>query len=167
MLKSTMAIAAVLAAFGAAPAAGAAIGPDAAACNSGRGAAALVRVDGFKQRTGTLRIQAYPGTADQFLAKGEYLRRIDLPVTGSGPMQVCVALPHPGQYAFAVRHDVDGSGKSGWSDGGGFSRNPKLSLTRLKPSVDDVKVAIGPAPRALDVTLNYRRGLSIGPAEQR
>ena len=145
--------------------AGAAIvGPDAAACRAHAGAAALVRVTGFKQRTGRLRVQLYGSDPDAFLAKGQYLKRIDLPVApGGAAMDVCVALPHPGEYAIAVRHDLNGSGKSDWNDGGGFSRNPHLSLFDLKPHYDEVALTFGAAPRIVDVVLNYRRGLSIGP----
>lgn len=142
----------------------AAIGPDAAACRAGVDASAvLVRVMGFKARTGTLRVQAYGDDPGDFLAKGRKLKRIDLPVSRAGSMDVCVALPHPGNYAIAVRHDIDGSGKSGWNDGGGFSRNPRISITSLKPRFEDVVINVGAAPKAIDVVLNYRQGLTIKP----
>jgi len=142
------------------------VGPEAAYCGDGaNGPAVLVRVDGFKARSGTLRIQVYGDNPSEFLAKGKKLKRIDLPVTQSGKMNVCVALPKTGRYAVAVRHDLDGNGKSGWSDGGGFSRNPNISLLKLKPSFEDVAIAVGPEPKALDVILNYRHGLSIGPVK--
>lgn len=140
------------------------LGPDAAACRTGSGdPAVLVKVEGFKSRTGNLRVQVYGDRPSDFLAKGRKLKRIDLPVTAAGAMHVCVALPHAGNYAVAVRHDVDGSGKSGWNDGGGFSRNPRLSLTSLKPDYDDVVIAVGQGARPVDVILNYRQGLSIRP----
>ena len=149
-----------------APAGGvqAAIGPDAAACRPGAEApAVLVRVNGFKARTGELRVQLYGDNPADFLAKGRKLKRIDVPVSRAGPMDVCVALPHAGNYAIAVRHDVDGSGKSGWDDGGGFSRNPHLSLMSLKPRYEDVVIGVGGGTKAIDVVLNYRQGLSIKP----
>jgi uncharacterized protein (DUF2141 family) len=149
-----------------APAGGvqAAIGPDAASCRPGVDASAvLVRVTGFKARTGALRVQVYGDVPDDFLAKGRKLKRIDVPVSSAGPMDVCVSLPHPGNYAIAVRHDIDGSGKSGWNDGGGFSRNPHLSLMSLKPKFQDVVIGVGAVPKAIDVVLNYRQGLSIRP----
>lgn len=139
------------------------LGPEAAACASGDSSAVLVRVEGFKSRTGTLRVQIYGGNPSDFLAKGKKLKRIDLPVTRSGPMNVCVALPGAGNYAVAVRHDVDGNGKSGWNDGGGFSRNPDISLTNLKPKYANVVIGVGNAPRQVPVVLNYRQGLSIAP----
>jgi uncharacterized protein (DUF2141 family) len=139
------------------------LGPEAAICSGGHAPAVLVHVDGFKSRTGNLRVQIYGSNPEDFLVKGRKLKRIDLPVTRSGPMDVCVALPAPGNYAVAVRHDIDGSGSSNWNDGGGFSRNPSLSLLSLKPRYKDVVIAVGPAPKTIEVVLNYRQGLSIKP----
>ena len=140
------------------------LGRDAPACRAGADVpAVLVNVEGFKARTGNVRVQVYGSNPADFLAKGRKVRRVDVPVTREGPMQVCVALPAPGKYAIAVRHDVEGSGKSGWNDGGGFSRNPKLSLMSLKPDYKDVVISVGSGTRPIDVILNYRRGLSIRP----
>ena len=112
-----------------------------------------------------MRVQIYD--ASNFLVKGQRVARVDLPVTSS-VMPVCVALPRPGSYAVAVRHDVNGNNKSGdWSDGGGFSRNPKISFFHLKPSFGEVAVPVGNGPRGVSVVLNYRQGLSIGPVASR
>lgn len=135
---------------------------DAPACVRG-GSALLVHVDGFKERRGVLRVQIYGSNPADFLAKGKKLKRIDVPVARGGRMDVCVALPGPGNYAVAVRHDLDGNGKSGWNDGGGFSRNPNISLVQLRPKYRDVVVQVGGGVRPVEVILNYRRGLSIGP----
>lgn len=163
MLKSMGMLAVPLLALSA-PAQAVVLGPDAAACAPGSGTpAALVRVDGFRAHSGNLRVQVYGANPSEFLAKGKWLKRVDLPVTRSGPMQICVALPAPGNYAIAVRHDEDGNGRSGWNDGGGFSRNPRLSLTSLKPQHSEVVLAFGAGPRPIDVVLNYRQGLSIRP----
>lgn len=145
-----------------ATAAEAALGPDAASCQAGAGkSAVLVRVSGFKAKTGRVRVQVYDSS--NFLVKGKRVRRIDLPVT-SAAMPICVSLPGPKAYAIAVRHDVNGNSKSGdWSDGGGFSRNPKLSLLDLKPSFSEVAVPVGKGVKPVDVVLNYRQGLSIAP----
>ncbi|AGH48958.1 MULTISPECIES: DUF2141 domain-containing protein [Sphingomonadales] len=154
----------VSATMGAGAARAAALGPDAAACAAGAtGAAVLVKVDGFKSRTGNLRVQVYGGNEAEFLAKGKKLKRVDLPVSASGPMEVCVALPQPGNYAVAVRHDVDGNGKSSRNDGGGFSRNPGLSIVSLKPKYEDVVISVGARPQPVPVVLNYFQGLSIKP----
>lgn len=142
-------------------AAEAALGPDAAACSTGK-PSVLVKVSGFKNRKGKVRVQLYGSNPSEFLEKGKKLRRIDLPVT-SGTMPVCIAVPKPGVYAIAVRHDADGNGKSGWNDGGGFSRNPDISLTDLKPRHGEVAIPVGRGVKPIDVVLNYRKGLSIGP----
>lgn len=158
-------IAAFVLAVSAQPApAQAALGPDAAACRPGANRPAiLVNVSGFKNRVGRLRVQIYSGNPADFLAKGKKLRRIDLPVASSGNMAVCVAVPRAGNYAVAVRHDADANGKSGWSDGGGFSRNPSISLVSLRPRHSEVVIPVGNGVKTTNVVLNYRRGLSIGP----
>ena len=88
---------------------------------------------------------------------------IDLPVTRAGAMRVCVPVEQPGSYAIAVRHDMDGNGNSGWNDGGGFSRNPDISLTNLRPRASAVAINVGRTTLPINVVLNYRFGLSIRP----
>ena len=167
MVRFSLSIAAVAIVLATpASAQGAILGPDARACSPGSSEpAVLVKVNGLKARTGKVRVQLYGSDPAKFLASGGRLKRIDLPVTRSGPMQVCVALPKAGRYAVAVRHDVNGNGKKGdWNDGGGFSRNPKVSLLDLKPSYGEVAIPVGNGVKPVDVTLLYRNGLSIGPA---
>lgn len=160
-LSAVLAAAAVLATPVAAAASRAApVGPDSARCSSGP--ALLVRVTGLKSRSGTLRVQLYGDNPADFLAKGKRMRRIDVPVSGSA-MEVCVALPGPGRYAVAVRHDADGNRKSGWNDGGGFSRNPSIKLTSLKPAHSQVAINAGAGVQRVPVVMQYRQGLSIGP----
>lgn len=146
-----------------APATAHILGPDATVCESGNSPAVLVRVHGFKTRSGMLRVQIYGSNPSDFLAKGKKLKRIDMPVTPGGAMDVCVALPEAGQYAVAVRHDIRGDGKSGWDDGGGFSRNPSISLFNLKPNFRHVVITVPAKVEPIDVVLNYRSGMSIGP----
>ena len=142
----------------------AALGPDAAACSAGANRPALlVSVNGFKNRVGKLRIQLYGGNPRDFLERGKKMKRIDLPVTRAGAMNVCVAVPSSGTYAVAVRHDADNNGKTNWNDGGGFSNNPHLSLLKLEPSARAVSVAVGRGVKTVPVVLNYRSGLSIAP----
>jgi len=164
-MSKLFSVASVLAlAFGGHTAAAqAVVGPDAAACRpDARGPALLVNVSGFKNKAGRVRVNVYGSNPSTFLAKGKMLRRIELPVTGNA-MRVCVAVPRAGNYAVAVRHDADGNGKSGWSDGGGFSRNPSISLADLKPSYNEVAISVGGGVKAVPIVLKYRRGLSIGP----
>jgi uncharacterized protein (DUF2141 family) len=154
---------AALAVLNAAPSRAAILGSDAAACANPTASAVLVRVEGFKARTGMLRVQVYGSNPADWLSKGKKLRRVELPVTDSGYMDVCIAVPGPGQYAIAVRHDMDGNGKSGWDDGAAFSRNPSLSLLHLKPDFEKVVIPVGQVPREIGVVLNYRSGFSIRP----
>ncbi|WP_156679758.1 DUF2141 domain-containing protein [Sphingomonas profundi] len=140
---------------------------DPAACRPGAHApAVLVKVEGFKRVGGNLRVQVYGSDPAQFVKGGERIARIDLAVRAA-PSEVCVALPAPGRYAVAVRHDVDGDGKGGINDGGGFSRNPPISLgdalARRMPRYEDVAITVGAGPRPVEIVLNYRQGLSIKP----
>jgi len=146
------------------PNASAIAGPDAFACQ-GNGAtpAFLVRVHGFKRPSGVVRVQIYGEDPEHFLAPGKYMKRIDLPVEGEGEMYVCVALPQAGDYVVAVRHDLNGDGKSGWNDGGGFSRNPNISLFHLRPNYKDVVLSARQGVQLVEIVLNYRSGLSIRP----
>jgi uncharacterized protein (DUF2141 family) len=150
------AAAAAAAAPAAAPAQAAA-GPDAAACaaRSGR-TALLVEVSGIRAHTGTLRLSLYPDDADAFLARGRYVRRVDVPVPARGAASVCVEVPGgPGRYALAVRHDENGNGRTDWGDGGGFSRNPALSLVNLRPRLEDVAFEVRPGVQRIAVRLAY------------
>lgn len=145
------------------PAGAQVLGPDPAACRPGAGHPAfLVTVNGFKARTGRIRVQLYRAN-EEFLASGRYLQRIDEPVSARGAMRFCVTPPSPGRYAIAIRHDVDGNGHSGWNDGAGFSRNPDISLTHLRPDADDVAVRAGRGAVPVNIVLNYRFGLSVRP----
>ena len=137
-------------------------GSDAAACRSGRGPAVLVSVDGFKARSGNIRVNVYGSDPAKFLAPGEYVRQINLAVPRTGAMQVCVRVPRPGRYAVAVRHDVTGNGND-WSDGGGFSRNPTLTIARMRPDYESVALNVGRGVQRTRIILNYRFGLSVRP----
>lgn len=141
-------------------------GPFAGACAAGD-PAMLVHITGFKARTGVVRVQSYGGDPDHYFDKGSYLRRIDLRVPPAGPLDVCVPVPAPGRYAISVRHDLNGSGKTDRSDGGGMSGNPHLSLFDLmfkrKPSPDQVAVQVARGVRVVPVTLNYLSGGSFRP----
>ena len=50
-----------------------------------------------------------------------------------------------------------------WGDGGGFSRNPRLSLASLRPDFRDVSLEVGEGLAVANVVLNYRFGLSVRP----
>jgi len=119
-----------------------------------------VRITGLKSGVGKVRVQAY-GSAG-YLGKGKWVRRVDMPLNGRRSVDVCVPLPKPGQYAFVVRHDANGNRKSDWNDGGGFSRNPKLTLMG-RPSFTQTAVSVPNGPATTNVVVNYRQGLSVKP----
>ncbi len=141
------------------------LGPDPAACQ-GDGPAMLVRIEGLKKRAGMLRVQSYGGDPRRYFDKGSYLRRIEFPVPASGPVDVCVPVPGNGTYAVSVRHDVDASGKTGMSDGGGMSGNPQMSLFdvlfKRKPEPGKVQVNVNGVTR-VPVVMNYIQGGAFGP----
>lgn len=123
-----------------------------------------VRVTGLKNGAGKVRVQAYgPGGAD-FLDKGKWVRRVDMPLNGRRSVDVCVPLPRPGQYAFVVRHDANANRKSDWNDGGGFSRNPTLSLMG-RPSFAQTAINAGEGQGRTSIVVNYRQGLSVKPID--
>ncbi len=142
------------------------ISNDMSKCAGSAGPAVLVEVYGFKETKGRVRVQAYESTSGKWLKKGAWINRIDVPVNASnGKMRFCVPLPKAGTYGIAVRHDMDGNGKSGWNDGGGFSGNPDISLTNLKPSASKTALRVGNEVVRTKVVLNYRSGLSIEPID--
>ena len=160
MPKSHLLLAALLTAVATGTAPAAVVGSDAPACTSGK-PSMVVRISGFKKPTGTVKVALY--APQNYLAKGGKLRKVLVPVRSAGPLDVCIAVPRPGRYAVAVHHDVNGNGDKDGSDGGGYSGNPNLSITNLKPAFSKTAVSVGEAPRAVPVRLQYRQGLSIGP----
>jgi len=144
------------------------IGPDTAICSSGGKPAAIVHVSGFKTRSGTLRVRAFPTSTPYLFDKRGMIERIEERVPSSGPVDVCVPLPAAGSYAFDVRHDANSDGGTGMSDGGGLSGNPRYTFSQVvskyKPPVSKVAVSIGNGPVIVPVVLNYFQGLfSFGP----
>ncbi|WP_311267168.1 DUF2141 domain-containing protein [Sphingobium sp. WCS2017Hpa-17] len=123
-----------------------------------RGPAVLVDVRGFVAATGKIRIQSYPATRAAWLAKGEWISRIDTAVKpANGTMRFCVPVPKSGEYGIAVRHDRDGNGKTDISrDGGGFSNNPAISIFNLgKPGVEKAAFHVGPGVTKITINLKY------------
>jgi len=137
--------------------------PDSASCNETGTAAVRVHITGLKNGDGTVRVQAYGAEPADFLAKGKWVRRIEVRPQGRNSLDVCLRLPRTGGYAVAVRHDANANGKSDWNDGAGFSRNPRLSLLHLKPAYEQVVVTVSGGVLGVTIVMNYRQGFSIGP----
>lgn len=136
--------------------------PNDPSCDNSSLPTMTVRVTGLKSGAGKVRVQAYGPGGASFLDKGKWVRRVDKPLNGHRSVEVCVPLPRAGQYAFVVRHDANANRKSDWNDGGGFSRNPNLSLIG-KPSFAETAVAVPNGPAKTNVVMNYRQGLSVKP----
>ena len=147
----------------AAPSASAIVGADAPACIAGK-PSVLVRVSGLKQASGTLKLALYGSDQSVWLKKQGRLRRVKVPVRGKGPFDVCIAVPKPGRYAVAVHHDLNANGEKDRRDGGGYSNNPPVSLTDMRPPFARSAVTVGQSPTRVGVRLLYIRGLSVGPA---
>ena len=136
--------------------------PNDPTCRIGGKPAVLVRVTGLKNGSGKVRVQAYgPGPAN-YLRKGAWAGRVDVPLAGRRSLDVCLPLPAAGTYSLAIRHDSNANKKSDWNDGAAFSRNPRLRLAG-RPSFAETAIRVGNAPARLSVVVNYRQGLSIGP----
>jgi uncharacterized protein (DUF2141 family) len=161
MFKLTIpALAAAIAATLPGAAQGAVIGQDARACLTGK-PSVLVRVSGFKKPGGSVKIGVYP--AERYLQKRGTVSKDTLAVRSTGAMDVCLSVPRAGRYAVAVYHDVNGNGDKDASDGAGYSNNPPLSLTNLKPGFGRTAIVVNGSPRRVGVVLQYRKGLSVGP----
>lgn len=132
-----------------------------AGCTAATPHRVIVTVRGLRPSGGAVRVQLYD--EEGFLQKGRWLARVEAPGSGRRSVELCVPVPRPGIYGIAVRHDANGNGKSDGGDGGAFSRDPKLSILRLKPAFAQVAVPLSAGVNRVSVTANYRHGLSIGP----
>jgi uncharacterized protein (DUF2141 family) len=144
----------------------AALGPQAALCDSNK-SAVLVTVSGFKKRVGTVSVRLYANNKATFLERNKWLARVDVPVAKSGAMAICLPVAKPGSYAVSVRHDMNGNKKSDRADGGGLSGNPNMSLTDVllqkKPNIAKSLFSVSTTTARVSVILNYVDGLSFGP----
>ena len=131
------------------------IGNDLSRCD-GAHPAVRVTVTGIRASSGNIRVQSYRGTAAEWLAKGRWLHRIQVPAR-RGTMTFCLPVSGPGTYAVAVRHDVNGNGDTDLrSDGGGMSNNPSINVFNLgKPSVRQTAFTVGNGVKAIQINMRY------------
>ncbi len=146
--------------------AGTVISNDMSKCATGKGPSVLVILRGIrpndgKRLDGKVRVQTYKGTKEDWLKRGRWLNRVEsLPKPGA--MRFCLPVPKPGDYGVAVRHDINGNGKTDISnDGGGFSNNPKLSNFRIITGRTAVKLSsakfyVGKGVKQIVIDMNYR-----------
>ena len=128
---------------------------DLSRCDGGR-PAVRVTVTGVRTSTGNIRVQTYRATSADWLTKGRWLHRIQVPAR-RGTMTFCLPVSSPGSYAVAVRHDMNGNGDTDLrSDGGGMSNNPSINIFNLgKPSVSKTAFTVGNGARAIQITMRY------------
>ena len=126
------------------------------ACAPGAGPAIRVTINGVKSASGKIRVQVYNGTRADWLESGRWLNRVELPAQ-RGRMTVCMPVPASGNYAVAVRHDVNGNGETDLrSDGGAMSNNPAINIFNLgKPGIDETRFSVGTGVSAISVTMKY------------
>lgn len=143
---------------------------DDARCRAGTGFPIVVRIDGFRSRSGQIRVRLFGGPASTYFDKKKALVRTEVPVPRTGRADICVPAPGAGTYAVDVRHDVNGDGKTDRQDGGGVSGNPKVSLLDMlfsrRPDPRTVQFSVGGGgPTVVPVTLMYLQGGSFRPVK--
>ncbi len=124
---------------------------------SGSSPAVMVTITGVSQSSGTMRVQSYRGTKDDWLESGRWINRIEAPAR-AGTMRFCVPVPAAGVYGIAVRHDVNNNGKTDLStDGGAMSNNPSLNIWNLgKPSYKKTRFQVGNGVEQITINMRYR-----------
>jgi len=125
-------------------------------CAPGGGPAVRVTINGIKVASGKIRAQVYNGTSADWLESGRWLNRVELPAR-RGRMTVCLPVPKSGDYAVAVRHDLNGNGKTDIrTDGGAMSNDPSISIFNLgKPSIDKTRFSVGRGVKSIAITMKY------------
>jgi uncharacterized protein (DUF2141 family) len=146
------------------------LGPDAARCIAGQGPAILVRVTGLKSRSGAVRARTFAGSnPSSWFDKKQALKRTEVPIPDSGPVEICMPVPHPGSYVVDIRHDVDGKGKTDRSDGAGASGNPSTSLFSFllgkKPPASQVTFQVNEGVTTISIVMKYLQGGTFKPVQ--
>ena len=127
-----------------------------AKCANGAGPAVRIQVEGIEPASGTMRVQLYYGTKEDWLESGHWLNRIEMPAR-AGSMSFCMPVPGAGTYGIAIRHDVNGNGKTDITkDGGGMSNNPSINIFNLgKPSYKKTAFSVGEGVTSISIRMKY------------
>ncbi len=113
----------------------------------------IVRAYNFKSHEGQVKYVLYGDKAEDFLAKGKRLFKLEVPVKEEGT-EVCISLPRTGNFALGAFHDINGNGKVNVPpDGGGFSNNPKIVFS--PPSFKKAVFTVGPGVNRIEVEMRY------------
>jgi uncharacterized protein (DUF2141 family) len=129
---------------------------DMSQCAPGKGPAVRVTVRGVRSSQGTIRLQSYRGTKADWLEKGKWINRIEVPAR-KGSMTFCVPVPGPGPYGIAARHDVNNNRKTDITqDGGAMSNNPSINIFNLgKPGIEKTRFQVNGGVERLSITMLY------------
>jgi uncharacterized protein (DUF2141 family) len=143
------------------------IAPATAQCAPGTAHPVLVRITGFKNRAGQVRVRLFGGAPATYFDKKYALVRTEIAVPKNGVVTMCVAAPRAGAYAVDVRHDVNGNGKTDRADGGGTSGNPDIKLLdvifKRKPDAAVVQFQVGAGGAVVPIQLKYLQGGTFKP----
>ena len=125
-------------------------------CAANAGPAIKVTVQGVRGGTGVIRLQSYRAIRSEWMEKGRWLHRIEVPAR-AGTMTFCVPVPSAGSYGIAVRHDVNGNGRTDLrTDGGAMSNNPSINVFNLgRPSWRATAFAVGEDVRRITIRMRY------------
>ena len=123
---------------------------------SGSQPAVRVTVSDISQSSGRIRVQLYRATSADWLQSGRWINRIEVPAR-AGTMTFCVPVPQAGDYGIAVRHDVNGNGKTDITqDGGAMSNNPAINIFNLgKPSISKTAFSVGNGVKPMSIRMRY------------
>lgn len=129
---------------------------DPAKCYAGEGPSVMIQVRDIKAGGGNLRVQLYRGIKADWLETGRWIHRIEVPAR-AGTMNFCMPVPRAGTYAIAIRHDLNGNGKTDITeDGGGMSNNPSLNIFNLgKPSYRKTAFEVGNGVSSIAIRMRY------------
>lgn len=135
-------------------------------CSPGENnASILVHVENIASVEGNIRAQIYSDKEEDFLEKGRKLVRVDIPVEAN-EQSVCVPLPATGNYSLVILHDKNANGKADFfSEGFGFSNNPKLRFG--PPDVEDAAFSVHEGVNQMTVNLQYILGTDDAKKKKR
>ncbi len=134
------------------------LGPVPALC-SNKGPSILVRISGFKNRAGKVRVRTFGGSPNNYFDKKRALLRVEYNMPQSGTVDVCMPVPRAGVYAVDVRHDINNNSDTDRADGAGASGNPKIGLMDVifgrKPPAKQVQVQVGTGTTVIPIVVRY------------
>ena len=125
-------------------------------CSAGKGPAIRVTITDIKSSTGNVRLHSYYAKKSDWLKKGRWLKRIDIPAK-AGTMTFCIPVDAPGEYALGARHDKNGNDEDDITiDGAAMSNDPPINIFNLgKPSYSKVGVPVGKSVKSIRVEMKY------------